>query len=656
MQTSDGVLGELNQQVISLSGLTVTDWLTLLLVASQLLFAALYLRRRTLAALSSQSERLQRDRNLLASVSAPVLVRRDQLTMEVHQALTASYPIDPARIQQPLSESFSAEHLLPIEYNARLDAATPGVFTAFGIIGTFVGLLVTFLTINFNDPSNSIQPLISGMRIAFVNSLVGVALALWWTVQSRNARHAHDILARSIADTVRERFGYVGGDQQVLKALTSISSAVEGQREVTQKGLETVKHAVDESAAGVQRNLAGTLEALVEKMVAMPFEALSGHIATFGELVQRSSEAHSQSHGVLVESVAALERARAVIESAVATSTQAVAQLEPLLEGFKGQAQATSELVGHAKEAVNEAGNTLITMRAEMERQQGLVDALTATTDALAGEATGLRSISGEFHGAADALTVAITKVQSDIPVAVAQAGTDLSVALATAMNALQTSLAAASAMAVDEQRKAVEQTVRVTEASLARLTDSLTSQLSASAAAFENASTGIATQLKRTGDEMIGAFGARTTELVDEMDRQFTELAQRVTADLGTHTNKLPEAAGEIVRAVSEVRRQLHESLKKLDATLHRVDTEQTEALKQRLKAFDELLAEAVNRMSGTIGTWDDHMGRLDQPFTAIATEVKALKEYREAADKTLERVLARASEGAVGGRDGTA
>ena len=66
--------------------------------------------------------------------------------------------------------AFSPQRLLPGAYNQRLDSAAPGLFTAVGIIGTFVGLIVAFWRVNPSQALTSISHLIAGTSVAFINS------------------------------------------------------------------------------------------------------------------------------------------------------------------------------------------------------------------------------------------------------------------------------------------------------------------------------------------------------------------------------------------------------------------------------------------------------------------------------------------------------
>lgn len=99
--------------------------------------------------------------------------------------------------------------LLPPAYNHRMDAAAPGLFTGLGILGTFAGMVYGFSEIEADQAMKAVPSLIQGLRVAFINSILGVALGLAWTIVSRRRRHQFDqsvvALRRALARKVTLR-------------------------------------------------------------------------------------------------------------------------------------------------------------------------------------------------------------------------------------------------------------------------------------------------------------------------------------------------------------------------------------------------------------------------------------------------------------------
>jgi hypothetical protein len=134
-------------------------------------------------------------------------------------------------------DAFNSTTLLPIDYNARLDAGAPGVFTAIGIIGTFLGLILGFLRVSPTDATASIQPLIGAMVVAFVNSLVGVTLSIIWSVGSRRRRHSFNAACErliSVAHNLRPNLSF---EWRLLRQLEALTAATLDSQHMTRNQL-----------------------------------------------------------------------------------------------------------------------------------------------------------------------------------------------------------------------------------------------------------------------------------------------------------------------------------------------------------------------------------------------------------------------------------
>ena len=73
----------------------------------------------------------------------------------------------------------------------RLPDALPGVFTAVGLLGTFVGIALGLAdiepTAGTEDLMEGIRTLMGGMSTAFLTSIVGITWSVWWLFEWRLA-------------------------------------------------------------------------------------------------------------------------------------------------------------------------------------------------------------------------------------------------------------------------------------------------------------------------------------------------------------------------------------------------------------------------------------------------------------------------------------
>ncbi len=83
---------------------------------------------------------------------------------------------------------FHAQALAPGLIGNRLLASVPGVLTAFGILGTFVGLQIGLAQLDLSSPqvlTQSIVPLIQGSAVAFATSVWGTAISILFNAQEK---------------------------------------------------------------------------------------------------------------------------------------------------------------------------------------------------------------------------------------------------------------------------------------------------------------------------------------------------------------------------------------------------------------------------------------------------------------------------------------
>ena len=143
--------------------------------------------------------------------------------------------------------------------------ALPGVFTAVGLLGTFVGIAIGLAGIpeggtggapSAEDLRLSIDTLMGGMSTAFSTSIVGISGSIWWLFEFRLAKGR---LASSLADfvDVTDRLFPV---EQPHETLGHIATAMDGVK----GGIQTLG-----------QDMASAMEPLIEQHITRPIESLN---------------------------------------------------------------------------------------------------------------------------------------------------------------------------------------------------------------------------------------------------------------------------------------------------------------------------------------------------------------------------------------------
>lgn len=243
----------------------------------------------------------------------------------------------------------------------RLLGAMPGILTAFGILGTFVGLQIGLSSLDLSSPqvlSQSIIPLIQGAAVAFATSV-------WGTVASV----LFNFLEKSVEQLLRRRIHVLQNRANALfpphlpeqtllnieRAGTEAENALKGLAE--QIGEQMQKALLDvpqQIQSGIEAAMQPAIERLVEAAESLARkqgdstqEALTGLIEQFTASVGASGEASRQG-----------------LEAASAQLSTSIGQWSEGMEGFltrldQRAGDFDSQLVGlleQGKELRQEAG------------------------------------------------------------------------------------------------------------------------------------------------------------------------------------------------------------------------------------------------------------------------------------------------------------
>jgi len=463
--------------------------------------------------------------------------------------------IQNARDGEPVDVDYLLEpsRLLPDAYNARLDSAAPGLFTALGILGTFVGLILAFLRV---DPTraaatNTISPLMGGMVVAFVNSLIGVFLSIVWSYRSRVARHRFDIECRHLAKALRDQGNLLTPEVLAVRGLTSIAQLIEGQSSHFQnieRALAEYAFETKDSSHRLLEELVPRLEDAFRSITAMPFEKLDKIVTSFEAAVEKASE-RQLNVGVRLSHVA--DELRSAEEVLVRTVDQAGV----IADRFTSAVSSSKDSLDAASSIVAAARLTAGAITESSQELQAIVTALFSATKGL-----------------------------GDASAAIG----DQAAALRTAVSALQQASAAMEAGLGDT----VTRTVDLVRGDLNTSTETLVQGY------------------RRATEELIDQIDERVTDLTDRLSAELTTLANRLPAEVQT----LNEAADRVRRQITLAIAKLEEATvrfaentpEKLKAILVQFD----QALAEAVNHFAGTLA----TWDGHVATIADVAERLQQ------------------------------------------
>ena len=155
-----------------------------------------------------------------------------------------------------------------------LPNALPGVFTAVGLLGTFVGIAIGLADIEptaaTEDLMEGIRTLMGGMSTAFLTSIVGIAWSVWWLFEFRlSERKLKSRLDLFIAETTR-----IFHVEEPHETLVRVAGANERVQHTT-KAIERTAKDIKGNVQSLGQDLADALEPYFEKHIGEPIRNLN---------------------------------------------------------------------------------------------------------------------------------------------------------------------------------------------------------------------------------------------------------------------------------------------------------------------------------------------------------------------------------------------
>lgn len=459
-------------------------------------------------------------------------------------------------------EAFEPTRLLPPKYNPRLDSAAPGLFTALGIVGTFVGLIFGFLRVNPAEASTSVGPLLGGMVVAFINSLLGVVLSIIWTASSRAWRHKFDVACQNLAVAASKYFTRVGAGDQLISHLEALATGQEKLRSnlvAISEGILQLKSSNEAASKQLLENLSAKVGESFASIVNMPFEQLNESVVRFDEVVKLTA--------------ARQEEIKKRLDAAAERLSEAEIRLS-----------ATFNL---ARECVEEFSLAALQLKEGSEAAGSIVASTQAAATGIGGAASEVNQAAARFH--------------------------DISLAITSAVNGLGdgTRAMAITASRFEKSSAQIEQAV----ATLREVSDDAAEQ---SVAAVRNELEGairvLVDRIRESGVETIAAYQQSSEQVVTAVDGRMSDLTDRLSAELTTLASRLPAEVESLNQSMSQIRIQIQRATRSMEDSAAQLAQRTPEALRNQLDAYDHALAKAMDHFNGTLQQWDGKLTALER------------------------------------------
>lgn len=541
---------------------------------------------------------------------------------------SGSGPLPTGRSTVSPTDHFTMDTVLE-RYPGRLPDALPGVFTAVGLLGTFVGIALGLADIEpaagTEDLMEGIRTLMGGMSTAFLTSIVGITWSVWWLFEWRFAERR----LRSELDRFVQCMDQAHPVEEPHDTLMRVAEAQEHVRDTVTEVRETAGE-IKGNLQSLGQDMAEALEPYFEKHIAAPIRELNT------ELGQRQTEALKQ----MVEEF--FREFRATLESSVQEELSALGQslrdasdhqvdAARRLESFFDRLTAVSDLQTKLIESTSEAATVF---------DRGLAR-LTKATEAI--EAAG-RSARETMEAARDATQVAHglgeeTRRQLDSLEKVSEASARSWEAQSALLGKLTADFGRLSGDLGDkiaELRTLAAQKIgevfHVFDSEMAKVVDHLGGTLA---------------ELRDVTEELPGTVGK-----LQEATRELAEDGRAQRDILAKGLRNFDEARDGLAELFDRTRAKTHELSRRLTAAAREITRHQTdfatasqsiqrgmEAMTHRIEKAGARSSTDFERLADSVGSATD---RLDGMVKAVGEDLESLAGQTKAATEGLERLTA--------------
>ena len=430
-----------------------------------------------------------------------------------------------------------------------------GMMTGLGILGTFIGLTIGLQNFKSNtaeEMMETIEPLIDGIKVAFLTSIYGMLASLgfnfYYRFLSREATDSLDNFIQLFYDKVKPR-----SDNEGFTRLIDLQNQQN----------DSMKQFAEDIALSLSEQLNQTF-----------IPALQG----IDQSMQKQSEVLPQAVGQAIGE--AIIPAFQTIESSFGDMTERLAKMQD-----QSMEQVANNFVTHMDEAM---GNQMTRLGESLEKicewqetmsekMQSMADEMVTSGERLVGINSTLNESAEKFKGYIEQLDTAQTS-------------------LTEYYGQIMSNCKSISEM-TEEQNRALQETIEKSK--------EVVKTVSVISAAFDEQIAAISESLNDASGEISDSLKKQEREISDAMKEQlataaslYSEYSEQIRRDaemIRRIENSFTENTSNVVAAFNESSKVLQQSSKDLSQNLD-------SAMSRTFKQIDTELAEIVSHLSGTI------------------------------------------------------
>lgn len=473
---------------------------------------------------------------------------------------------------------FNFHTLAPALTENRLLAAVPGILTAIGVIGTFMGLQIGLQNVDFSgdtdDLRQGIEAVVSAAAVAFLTSVWGVFTSVVFNLFEKILEQSNKQRITDLQNKIDFLFPRLGPEQSLVSIADSARSTEDSLNGLAERIGEKLTSAVSDMSAEVTKGIQDAITPAAELIV----EAASS-------LADKQADGASEALGKIVESFTgrvqeAGERQRDLMNKATSELQETVSKLGARMDGFLDK--------------LNDAAES--TSRLNEEKQQRLFDELSAFSENMRGDIE--RQTQESKH------TMERTQAVGETLEALTENLKQVIIDLDTYSNKLET-----ASSGISEAGSRISDAATTLESEIKSAARSVTELSQGNNQVVENMNSLMA-ELSQLQSNLFEA--SETIEKSNESAAaSFAELSEKQRGYLTELDSLLQKNSSTIKSSIGELEEKASEFLNEYSTIVRDNTTERLNAWNQQTEEFTQQMIAAVEAMNSVISELEDQAER---------------------------------------------
>ena len=419
---------------------------------------------------------------------------------------------------------------------SRFIAAVPGMLTAIGVFGTFLGLMLGLRSLdmtNADTMQESIGMLIDGAAIAFTTSVWGIFFSLAFNITEKVIEGRLIKQIRKFQLKTDRLFDRNLGERTLLNIEEKTAESEKLLRVLGEQIGDKVQEGISSAIEPQLKKLAQTMEDLAERQASGAEEVMK---ALVGEFTDKMGEAGKAQSKAMEDAAQSLTQAMEELDATIGRFLNKVeVHIETLIEANQNSQETLGEFTEGASEFVSQSENTIKKYEEATKAFGEIVEGLHSAVGDLSGVHDQFRITVEGFAESQSSAAAAMTNSSESI-ITTVDSFTTAGEGMAGATEALQNATSNIT-KAIDDTSEALQalpqQSQKLIEEAFTRVK-----------AQFEDYSVKITQQFEEFAESLRGSTEHRVTE--------WTENTQQFC-------NHMTNAVATLSGAIDELERQLN-------------------------------------------------------------------------------------------------